>query len=262
MGGAPTALPDVTAAGTVWIASDLHLQPATPQTCEAFIEFLAAAAEQADALFLLGDTFDAWVGDDVLHAPPPWLADIIQAMAATGRSTALWLGHGNRDFLIGDHMADAVGGRLLPLQARLLTDCGPMLLTHGDELCTDDTAYQHMRNVVRDPAWQADILARSLPERMQIAAQLRSESETGKAGKSMEIMDVNQAAVEELMRDTGVLRLIHGHTHRPGRHGFMLDGRPAERWVLPDWDFDGTEVRGGWLAIDRDGPALHDLLPA
>ncbi len=252
----------MTAAGTVWIASDLHLQPATPQTCEAFLEFLEAAADQADALLLLGDTFDAWIGDDVLHAPPAWLAGIIDAMARTARSTALWLGHGNRDFLIGTHMADAVGARLLPLQARLVTDFGPMLLTHGDELCTDDTAYQHMRNVVRDPTWQADMLARPLSERMQIAAGLRAESEIGKAAKSMEIMDVNQSAVEQLMRETGVSRLVHGHTHRPGRHGFLLDGRPAERWVLPDWDVDCAQVRGGWLAIDRDGPALYDLLPA
>src|SRR5690606_23429804 len=204
------------------------LQPATPQTCEAFLAFLEAAADQADALFLLGDTFDAWIGDDVLHAPPAWLAGIIDALASTGRSTALWLGHGNRDFLLGSHMADTVGARLLPLQARLITDFGPMLLTHGDELCTDDTDYQHMRTVVRDPRRQADTLARQLPERRQIAARLRMESETGKAGKSMEIMDVNQAAVEQLMRDTGVSRLIHGHTHRPGRHGFLLDGKPAE----------------------------------
>ncbi len=240
----------------------MHLQPATPATCEAFVEFVTVAAQNADALLLPGDIFDAWIGDDVLDAPPGWLAAVIAALADAGRGTALWLGHGNRDFLIGQRLAQAVGAQLLPTQARLLTDCGPVLLTHGDELCTDDTGYQQMRAVVRNPAWQADILAKPLPERMQIAAQLRAQSESGKAQKTMEIMDVNQAAVENLLRTTGISRLIHGHTHRPGRHVFLLDGKPAERWVLPDWDFDDATVRGGWISIDRDGLAFNDMLPA
>lgn len=252
-------IPEVATPGTVWLASDMHLQAATPVACEAFAAFVAMAAHEADALLLPGDIFDAWIGDDVLDAPPAWLQPVVRALAEAGRRTALWLGHGNRDFLMGERLAQATGARLLPAQVRLLTDYGPILLTHGDELCTDDTAYQHMRAVVRNPAWQADILSRPLQERVQIAAQLRASSESGKESKSLDIMDVNQDAVAGLLRDTGMRRLIHGHTHRPGRHVFLLDGQAAERWVLPDWDFDGAATRGGWLSIDRDGMAFHDI---
>ncbi|TSH96661.1 UDP-2,3-diacylglucosamine diphosphatase [Verticiella sediminum] len=252
-------MPHITVPGTVWIAADMHLRPDTSATNEAFLAFVAAAAEQADALILPGDIFDAWIGDDVLDQPPPWLAAVLGAVADASRRIPVWIGHGNRDFLMGERLARAMGARLLPGQAVIETDAGRFLLSHGDELCTDDVPYQQMRAVVRNPAWQADVLAKPLPERMQIAARLREQSEHGKAGKTMEIMDVNQQAVETALCQAGVTRLIHGHTHRPGHHRFLLGDTLMERWVLPDWDLESTPARGGWIALDRDGPALHDI---
>ncbi len=245
--------------GTIWLASDIHLQESTPATAEAFLAWLNGAADAADHVLLPGDIFDAWVGDDVLQVAPEWLRNIVSGLAAAGQRTQLWLGHGNRDFMMGEQLAQACHARLLPAEALLKTAIGTVLLLHGDELCTDDLAYQQMRQVVRNPAWQADMMRRSLPERLQLAQQLREQSEAGKADKSMAIMDVNQGAVERTMQAHGVNRLIHGHTHRPDRHVFELDGAPAERWVLPDWDFDHQPHRGGWLTLDADGVAMHDL---
>lgn len=252
-------LPEIPLPGTLWIAADVHLQPESPDIHEAFLAFVQEAGQHADALVLPGDIFDAWIGDDILDAAPPWLATVVNALARTGQTIPLWIGHGNRDFLMGNRLAQALHAQLLPAQTCVITDYGRVLLTHGDELCTDDIAYQQMRAVVRNPAWQDDILKRSLPERLQIASQLRAQSESGKAAKSMEIMDVNQTAVEQLMRDAGVRRLIHGHTHRPGRHAFLLDGQPAERWVVPDWRNENGAPQGGWISLDKDGPAIHDL---
>ncbi len=258
----PQPIPLQQIPGTLWVASDVHLQADTPQTLDAFTAFLGAAAEHADALILLGDLFDAWVGDDALQAAPAWLQQFVGALADTGSRIPVWLGHGNRDFLMGEGLAAAGRLHLLPERVRVHTDCGVILFTHGDELCTDDVEYQKLRALMRNPAWQSSMLARPLPERLKLAAELRMQSEHGKATKSYEIMDVNQAAVEQLMLAAGVTRLVHGHTHRPQRHAFMLDGKPAERWVLPDWDFDHPPVRGGWISIDRDGIALNDWSPA
>ena len=138
-----------------------------------------------------------------------------------------------------------------------------MLLSHGDEYCIDDTAYQQFRAMVRNPAWQSGFLARSIPERLAMAAQARGESMAANQAKSSEIMDVNQQAVLQALKDADVTMMVHGHTHRPGRHVFDLNGKRCERWVLPDWDCDHMEAgqapRGGWMVIDQDGPALFDL---
>jgi len=220
--------------GPIWLASDLHLGPATPATAEAFLAFLQAAEEEAAALLLPGDIFDAWIGDDVIR--------------------------GNRDFLIGEELAGAVGARLLPEPALLQTDHGDVLLTHGDEFCTDDAAYQQFRQMVRNPQWQAAFLAKTIPERLAMAQQARGESQMANQSKSMEIMDVNAGAVEQAFRDSGVALMVHGHTHRPARHVLEVDGVKRERWVLPDWDCDhASPPRGGWLVIDRDGLQFYDL---
>jgi UDP-2,3-diacylglucosamine hydrolase len=246
--------------GTVWIASDIHLGPATPATAEAFLGFLDAAAAEASALLLPGDIFDAWIGDDIIRAAPPWLATVMAALRRTSGRIPVWLGRGNRDFLMGQGLAATVGAQLLPEPAVLATDYGTVLLTHGDELCTDDQAYQQFRSMVRDPAWQADFLGRTIPERLALAQQARGESMAANQAKSAEIMDVNPTAVEDLFRETGIATLVHGHTHRPQRHVLNVDGKKRERWVLPDWDCDRVQPpRGGWLAIDGDGLQFFDL---
>jgi len=253
-------LNNVALQGPVWLASDVHLGPATPATAEAFLGFLEAAADEAAALLLPGDIFDAWIGDDVIQAAPPWLAAALQGLRSTAARIPLWLGRGNRDFLMGADLAGALGAHLLPEPALLQTDYGRVLLTHGDEYCTDDAAYQQFRAMVRNPQWQAQFLAKTIPERLAMAQQARGESQAANQMKAAEIMDVNAQAVEQAFRAADVEVMVHGHTHRPGRHVLEVDGRRRERWVLPDWDCDhANPPRGGWLVIDRDGPAFYDL---
>lgn len=246
--------------GPVWLASDVHLGPATPATQEAFLGFLEAAADEAAALLLPGDLFDAWIGDDVIRAAPPWLAQALRGLQAAAARVPLYLGRGNRDFLMGAELAQAVGAQLLPEPALLQTAYGQVLLSHGDEYCTDDQAYQQFRTMVRNPQWQAEFLSRDIPERLQLAQQARGESMAANQSKSIEIMDVNPDAITQAFRNSGVHVMIHGHTHRPGRHVLDIDGRRCERWVLPDWDCDHAQPpRGGWLVIDEDGLQIFDL---
>ncbi|KAK81522.1 UDP-2,3-diacylglucosamine hydrolase family protein, partial [Bordetella holmesii H620] len=178
---------------------------------------------------------------------------------ATAARIPVYLGRGNRDFLIGQELADAVNATLLPEPALIDSDFGTLLITHGDEYCTDDVAYQQFRTMVRDPRWQAQFLAKTIPERLQMAQQARGESMAANQTKTMAIMDVNTQAVESAFRDADVAIIVHGHTHRPDRHVMAVDGKKRERWVLPDWDCDHGESRGGWLVIDRDGLQLYDL---
>ncbi len=250
-------------AGPVWLASDVHLAEQTPATSQAFRDFLKLASSEAAALLLPGDIFDAWIGDDVAVVAPPWLARDLMALRAAAAKIPVWLGRGNRDFLMGEALAAGIGARLLPDRCIINTEGGTMLLSHGDEYCIDDTAYQQFRAMVRNPAWQSGFLARSIPERLAMAAQARGESMAANQAKSSEIMDVNQQAVLQALKDADVTMMVHGHTHRPGRHVFDLNGKRCERWVLPDWDCDHMEAgqapRGGWMVIDQDGPALFDL---
>ncbi|RTZ44576.1 UDP-2,3-diacylglucosamine diphosphatase [Candidimonas sp. SYP-B2681] len=246
-------------AGTVWIASDIHLGPNTPATAEAFDVFLDKACAQADALILCGDIFDAWIGDDfALSAPPEWLAQTLNRLKRVSTRMPLWLGRGNRDFLIGTALADHVGGRLLPDSVCLDTDCGRMLLSHGDEYCTFDKKYQRFRRIVRNPVVQRLFLGLSLTLRRNIADWARNRSMNANRYKSVNIMDVNPVAIAQAFTDNDVNTLIHGHTHRPAIHHLAIAGRPRKRIVLPDWDYDHAAVpRGGWLSIDRHGPVLH-----
>lgn len=228
--------------------SDLHLTPERPGAVAAFRRFLERRAIQADALYILGDLFEAWVGDDDLASP--FHAGIAAALKGLARAgVPVHFLAGNRDFLVGGGLAEAAGFHLLEEPCRVDLYGTPTLLAHGDAWCTDDARYQTFRAQVREPAWQADFLAKPLAERHALAAALRERSEQAKADKRPEIMDVNADAVAEAFRQHAVKRIIHGHTHRPALHALVVDGRPCERWVLPDWYDD----HGGYLVCDSQG---------
>ena len=213
--------------------SDLHLDDARPEAAARFERFLAEAAPGADALYILGDLFEYWIGDDGLGLPFP--ARIAAALSTAARTTPMGFMHGNRDFLVARGFAERTGVRLLddPTVIDLYGE-GTVLL-HGDTLCTDDAPYQAFRRQVRDPAWQQATLARPLAERVGLAQHLRGVSENAKGDKSAEIMDVAPDAVERAFASSGCRQMVHGHTHRPGRHVHRVDGRECVRWVLADW---------------------------
>jgi UDP-2,3-diacylglucosamine hydrolase len=214
--------------------SDLHLSPDEPATVARFLAFLNGPARNAARLFILGDLFDYWAGDDDLAAPfNAHIVSALRALADGGVSVSFMAG--NRDFLIGPQFAAAAGMDLLPDPCVRDFAGVPTLLMHGDTLCTDDADYQRFRATVRNPAWQAAFLTRPLAERKREIEALRARSEAEKRVKPMEIMDVNAAAVEAALHHHGVNTLIHGHTHRQGRHAHRVDGRDCVRWVLGDW---------------------------
>ncbi len=220
--------------------SDLHLSPRSPGATRLFLEFLAGRARQADALYILGDFFDAWIGDD--DGAEPFNAGIVAALRAAGQAgLAIALQHGNRDFLLGPDFAAAAGVKLLPDPYVLSTPEWQFVLAHGDALCTDDAAYMAFRRQVRAPAWQAAFLAKPLPERRAIAAHLREQSEAGKQEKTPDLMDLNPGETDDFLRRHGYATFIHGHTHRPATHDHLVDGIHVERWVLADWHEDRGE---------------------
>ena len=215
--------------------SDLHLSDDTPDIEAAFIRLLKQEPS-LDSLVMLGDVFEAWVGDDD-DAP---LADRIRlALRALADSGAeILFNRGNRDFMLGEQFARDIGGTLLPDQTVLEVAGQPTLVLHGDTLCTDDVDYQQFRQLVHSPEWQAEMMAKSLDERRELARQLRSMSIDAASNKPEDIMDVNQSAVSAAMRDADVAVMVHGHTHRPDRH--QCD--TGERIVLGDWT-----AQTGWL---------------
>ena len=223
---------------TTLFISDLHLDESRPQIVELFKQFLRGEARRADALYILGDLFESWIGDDDDGALAGEVAADLAAVRDAG--VAAFFMHGNRDFLLGADYAARAGITLLHDPTVIELDGERTLLMHGDTLCTDDAAYQDFRAVVRNPDWQKQFGARPLAERRAFAAQARAESLKHTANSSAEIMDVNQAAVVAIMREHGVRRLIHGHTHRPATHEFELDGHSAERIVLGDWYEQGS----------------------
>lgn len=229
---------------TALFISDLHLTAGDSETTGRFVAFLNGPAREAQELFILGDLFEAWIGDD---DDDPRLQPIVAALrAVTDAGIACAIMHGNRDFLLGADFCAATGTRLLGDYERVTLFGEPVLLTHGDLLCTDDTRYMTLRTELRSPEWQRDFLSRPLAERRQIASDLRQLSATEIAAKSEYIMDVNQKAVERTMRDYDVALLLHGHTHRPAVHRFTLDGREAARIVLGAWYHEPSVVR--WTA--------------
>lgn len=233
--------------------SDLHLKPEAPHLRRILLAWLVGPASDAEALYVLGDLFEAWPGDD--DAGDPFNAPVIAAFAGlAARGIPLFFQHGNRDFLLGAEFARATGGTLLPEELVIDLYGVRTLLMHGDQLCTDDVAYQQFRAQVHNPAWQEALLQQPLAARKQLARQLREGSDQAKSGKSMDIMDVNAEAVAAVFRRHGVTRLIHGHTHRPARHLHNVDNLQRERIVLADW-----REHGACLEVDAHGSVALTL---
>lgn len=227
--------------------SDLHLAPDTPEANEALLKFLRETAPSADALYVLGDLFEVWIGDDALAGEfERRIAGAFRALADTG--VPVYFMRGNRDFLIGRRFARASGMKILRDPTLIDLYGRPTLLMHGDTLCTDDVDYLRFRRKTRNPVAQWLFLARPLAKRLQIARDMRARSEQAKKGKAMAIMDVAPRAVEDVLRGNGYPRLIHGHTHRPARHELSVDGHACERWVLADW-----YEHGSYLECDPSG---------
>lgn len=228
--------------------SDLHLCASRPHITAAFLEFLNNTASKAVALFILGDLFEYWAGDDdiqdIHHQP---IIAALKRLADTGVS--LYFIHGNRDFLISKDFCDAAGMTLLPDPSQINLHGKTVLLSHGDDLCTDDVEYQKFRLQVRAAKWQKDFLKLPLQVRKDQIETIRMRSEQEKSQKSMLIMDVNQTAVEQLLKSYHYPELlIHGHTHRPNEHHLTLDGNNITRWVLGDW-----YEQGSYLICDEFG---------
>ena len=227
--------------------SDLHLSPDTPAATATLLHFLRETAPKANALYVLGDLFEYWIGDEGLAQP--FAKEVAQAFRALANSgVPVYLMHGNRDFLLGGQFELASGMKLLNDPVLIDMYGTPTLLMHGDSLCSDDVEYQKFRAMVRNPAWQQAFLAKPLEERVRMAKEVRGKSEQAKQVKDMTIMDVTPATVEAAFRGHQYARLIHGHTHRPARHEHMVDGHGCERWVLADW-YD----HGSYLQCDAGG---------
>jgi len=245
--------PELQAPAPAWFISDLHLTPGMPHTLAAFERTLERAAQQARALFILGDFFEFWVGDEEADAPfAAGVAAALRALAARG--VAVYLMHGNRDFLLGARFAAAAGATLLPDPTVIRCAGQRVLLSHGDMLCTDDAGYMRFRRWTRKRWVQRLFLALPLAARLSVARRLRADSEAGRARpeRPRDYGDVAPQAVSALMRANDATLLVHGHTHRPARH---RDGA-GERWVLTDWDLDGVHggpPRAAVLQLDESG---------
>jgi len=234
--------------------ADTHLSGERPQLTAHFLRFLAGTARTADTLYILGDLFEAWLGDDLVLPGCQPVLDGLQQLTTAGVSVKLL--HGNRDFLIGRQFTDATGVELLPEPSRItLPDRRTALLLHGDTLCIDDIAYQSLRRTLRDPSWINGFLARPPAVRIALAKELREQSREAIGNKSEAIMDVNQEQVMALMEQQQVQVLIHGHTHRPAVHRFKLQRQPAERCVVGDW----SDQQGSVLVCDRQGCRLESV---
>jgi UDP-2,3-diacylglucosamine hydrolase len=234
--------------------SDVHLCDALPHTTEHFLDFLSKHAIHAERLYLLGDLFEYWAGDD--DADSPYNHIVIQALRAISDAGVklFWIA-GNRDFLVGENFATMIGAQILPDPTSINLAGKHLLISHGDALCTDDVNYIAFRNMVRQPAWQAQFLAKPLTERKAIIEGMRKSSSEAQQNKSTAIMDVNQDAVAALCQSYSGSILIHGHTHRHATH----QEAHGARYVLPDWDYDhAIPTRGGWLRLDAGGELSFD----
>ena len=234
---ASSRAPSATPARYLFV-SDVHLDVAAPEAQRQFLDFLRTRVAGARALYILGDLFESWVGDDDVGGDR---ADVLAALRAlTASGVACFLLHGNRDFLIGEDFCRETGCQLLPDPVVAAIDGEPVLLTHGDALCTDDHAYQELRSIVRTPAWQRRFLSLPLSDRRLLANEARAGSRAHTARVIPKIMDVNAAAVHAAFEAARVRRIIHGHTHRPAIHDVLVEGQPVQRIVLGAWYEQGS----------------------
>lgn len=236
--------------GRTFFVADLHLTDERPVATGRFFRFLDEEAAGADALYILGDLFEAWIGDDHDERVARDTAQRLKALADAG--TPVYFMHGNRDFMLAGRYAALSGMTLLADPTRIDLYGVPTLLMHGDTLCSDDMAYQAFRRRVRHPLTLALLRQLPLAWRRRLARQARAGSESAKAGKPAAIMDVNADAVLRVLREHRICRLIHGHTHRPAQHVHAVDGHDCERWVVPDW-----YARWGYVVCDAVGCTLR-----
>jgi UDP-2,3-diacylglucosamine hydrolase len=232
--------------------SDLHIDASRPAITEQFLGFLSGEARHAEALYILGDLFESWVGDDA--ADPAQAAAIDGLHSLTQHGVPCFVMHGNRDFLLAGQFCRMSGARLLPDPLIVTLYGEPVLVMHGDALCTDDRAYQRLRATVREADWQRQFLALSIASRRALAGAARAGSQAHTATLEYAITDVNADSVALALRNSATATLLHGHTHRPAIHALQVDGRPCTRIVLGDWYDQGSVLR--W---DRNGPELNNL---
>jgi len=237
---------------TTLFVSDLHLEADRPDIADQFLRFLETEALNADALYILGDLFELWVGDDDPNEHYAWIKQGLRKL--TRKDVPVFFMHGNRDFMIGEDFAGETGIEILADPMIKEIHGQQVLLSHGDAYCTDDVEYQAVRKMTRDPQWQAMMLAKTLEERLAFAEQARADSKAHGDNISETIVDVNQDAIESAFRDAGVQLMLHGHTHRPKIHELKINGQPARRIVLGDWYEQGSVVR--W---DETGPELSAM---
>lgn len=237
---------------TTLFVSDLHLEAERPDIGAQFINFLKTDAREADDLYILGDLFEAWVGDDDPNTHYSQIKSAIRKVVDGG--IPVYFMHGNRDFMIGRQFANETGVEILKDPYPVTMYGQKALLSHGDALCIDDVQYQRVRKMTRDPDWQASMLAKPLKERLRIAEEARRQSLEQTLNLSMNIMDVNEDEVRRVITEHGVDVLLHGHTHRPGIHTIDLGNRRAKRIVLGDWYTQGSVLR--W---DLRGPKLEEM---
>jgi UDP-2,3-diacylglucosamine hydrolase len=230
----------------ILLISDLHLEEERPDITRAFLHFLATRACQAEALYILGDFFEVWIGDDAMTPFQQSIADALRALSERG--TRIYLMHGNRDFMLGKGFCRAAGCTLLGDPSVVELGGERVLLMHGDSLCTRDEGYMRLRRLLRNPLSLFILRHLPLSTRRKLARKLRNESRAQTRMKASDIIDVTPELIPRVLAEHGVRTLIHGHTHRPATHELEVDGRPAQRIVLGDWD------QQGWaLQVDESG---------
>jgi UDP-2,3-diacylglucosamine hydrolase len=248
----PTSTQEAQSETVALFVSDVHLHDSLPHTTQSFLDFLEVHARKSRRLYLLGDLFEYWAGDDDIDTPfHKRIAQSLHDVSSAGVAI-FWIA-GNRDFLVGQAFAREAGLTLLADPHVEDISGRRVVLTHGDAQCTDDQAYMVFRAQVRQPQWQSQFLAQPLSQRKAIIEGMRTGSREAQRTKSYEIMDVNPVAITSLFRSTGATVMIHGHTHRPATHMHDVDGITCIRHVLPDWDCDSDQPRGGWLSLDARG---------